>query len=144
MAWWQFLLIWSLWPITAAPHAIVEYFLIERLVRRTLDRLGPLVGEAIMEPLPHASPATVVRLLLGMSTATPRIIRTSDCGPRLGVTPSSGAPSVDSVRSCARSRRRCSDNGGTAMIDLGLTGKRAVVSGAGRIPGRAGHGTKVA
>jgi 3-oxoacyl-[acyl-carrier protein] reductase len=30
------------------------------------------------------------------------------------------------------------------MIDLGLTGKRAVVSGAGRIPGRAGHGTKVA
>ena len=26
------------------------------------------------------------------------------------------------------------------MIDLGLTGKRAIVSGAGYIPGRAGHG----
>ena len=26
------------------------------------------------------------------------------------------------------------------MIDLGLSGKRAVVSGAGYIPGRAGHG----
>jgi len=77
LAWWQFLIIWSLWPITAAPHAIVEYFLIERLVLRTLDRLGPLVGEAIMEPIPHASPATVLRLLLGMPTATPQIIRTS-------------------------------------------------------------------
>ena len=77
LAWWQFLILWSLWPITAAPHAIVEYFLIERLALRTLDRLGPLVGEAIMEPIPHASPATVLRLLLGMPTATPQIIRTS-------------------------------------------------------------------
>jgi NAD(P)-dependent dehydrogenase (short-subunit alcohol dehydrogenase family) len=31
-------------------------------------------------------------------------------------------------------------NEGTPMIDLGLTGKRAVVSGAGFIPERAGHG----
>jgi NAD(P)-dependent dehydrogenase (short-subunit alcohol dehydrogenase family) len=30
------------------------------------------------------------------------------------------------------------------MIDLGLVGKRAVVSGAGRIPGRAGHGPRCA
>jgi 3-oxoacyl-[acyl-carrier protein] reductase len=30
------------------------------------------------------------------------------------------------------------------MIDLGLTGKRAIVSGAGRIPGRAGHGRRSA
>jgi NAD(P)-dependent dehydrogenase (short-subunit alcohol dehydrogenase family) len=30
------------------------------------------------------------------------------------------------------------------MIDLGLAGKRAVVSGAGRIPGRAGHGRRSA
>ena len=77
LAWWQFLIIWSLWPITAAPHAIVEYFLIERLVLRTLDSFSPLVGEAIMEPIPHASPATVLRLLMGMSTEEPQIIRTS-------------------------------------------------------------------
>ncbi len=30
------------------------------------------------------------------------------------------------------------------MIDLGLEGKRAVVSGAGFIPGRAGHGRQTA
>jgi 3-oxoacyl-[acyl-carrier protein] reductase len=30
------------------------------------------------------------------------------------------------------------------MIDLGLSGKRAIVSGAGRIPGRAGHGRRCA
>jgi 3-oxoacyl-[acyl-carrier protein] reductase len=30
------------------------------------------------------------------------------------------------------------------MIDLGLTGKRAIVSGAGRVPGRAGHGRRCA
>jgi NAD(P)-dependent dehydrogenase (short-subunit alcohol dehydrogenase family) len=30
------------------------------------------------------------------------------------------------------------------MIDLGLEGKRVVVSGAGRVPGRAGHGTRCA
>jgi class 3 adenylate cyclase len=77
LAWWQFLIIWSLWPITAAPHAIIEYFLIERLVLRALDSFRPLVGEAIMEPIPPASPATVLRLLMGLSTEEPRIIRTS-------------------------------------------------------------------
>lgn len=77
LAWWQFLVIWSLWPITAAPHAIVEYFLIERLVRRLLDRLEPLVGEAIMAPLPRASWTTVLRLLFGLPVETPQLIRTS-------------------------------------------------------------------
>jgi adenylate cyclase len=77
LAWWQFLVLWSLWPITAVPHAIVEYFLIERLVLRMLDRLEPLVGEAIMEPMPHASGPTVLRLLLGMPVETPQIMRTS-------------------------------------------------------------------
>ena len=77
LAWWQFLVIWSLWPITAVPHAIVEYFLIERLVLRTLDRLEPLIGEAIMEPMPQASGPTVLRLLFGMPVETPQLIRTS-------------------------------------------------------------------
>ena len=52
LAWWQFLIIWSLWPITAVPHAIVEYFLIERLVLRALDSWTPR-WEAIMEPIPR-------------------------------------------------------------------------------------------
>lgn len=77
LAWWQFLVIWSLWPITAVPHAIVEYFLIERLVLRTLDRLEPLVGEAMMQPLPPASGSTVLRLLFGMPVEPPQLIRTS-------------------------------------------------------------------
>ena len=77
LAWWQLLVIWSLWPITAVPHAMMEYFLIERLVLRTLDRLEPLVGEAIMEPMPRASGPTVLRLLLGMPVETPQLIRTS-------------------------------------------------------------------
>jgi len=77
LAWWQLLVIWSLWPITAVPHAIVEYFLIERLVLRTLDRLEPLVGEAIMAPMPHALGPTVLWLLFGMPVEPPQIIRTS-------------------------------------------------------------------
>jgi class 3 adenylate cyclase len=77
LAWWQFLIIWSLWPITAAPHALVEYFLIERRVLRALEALGPLVGEAMMEPIPQASLTTVWRLLWGQFVTPPQIIRTS-------------------------------------------------------------------
>ena len=77
LAWWQFLVIWSLWPITAVPHAIVEYFLIERLVLRTLDKLEPLIGAAIMEPMPRASGSAVLRLLFGMPVEPPQLIRTS-------------------------------------------------------------------
>ncbi|MGE3541642.1 MAG: adenylate/guanylate cyclase domain-containing protein [Candidatus Tectimicrobiota bacterium] len=83
LAWWQFLVIWSFWPITAVPHAMVEYFLIQRLVQRTLIALEPLVGEAIMEPIPAASARTIVRLLLGQPPGSPRLIRIST-GMQLG------------------------------------------------------------
>ena len=77
LAWWQFLVIWSFWPITAVPHAMLEYFLIERVVQRTLLTLEPLVGEAIMEPIPPASPGAIGRLLFGISPPCPPLIRTS-------------------------------------------------------------------
>ena len=77
LAWWQFLVLWSFWPITAAPHAIVEYFLVDRAVRVILERLEILLGEPITTTIPHASPSTVVRMLCGQQPATPQIIRMS-------------------------------------------------------------------
>jgi class 3 adenylate cyclase len=77
LAWWQFLVLWSFWPITAAPHAIVEYFLVDRAVRAVLDRLEELVGEPITATMPHATAGTIVRLLFGLQPATPQIIRLS-------------------------------------------------------------------
>jgi class 3 adenylate cyclase len=77
LAWWQFLVLWSFWPITAAPHAIVEYFLVDRAVRVILERLEGLVAEPITTTMPHATPSTVVRMLFGQQPATPQIIRMS-------------------------------------------------------------------
>lgn len=77
LAWWQFLVIWSFWPITAVPHAIMEYFLIERVAQRLLVTLEPLLGSALMVPLPRASPGTILRLLFGLPTPSPQMIRTS-------------------------------------------------------------------
>lgn len=77
LAWWQFIVLWSFWPITAVPHAIVEYFLIDRAVRPVLDRLEPLVDGPITSAIPEASAATVFRLLLGSPMSTFQIIRTS-------------------------------------------------------------------
>jgi class 3 adenylate cyclase len=77
LAWWQFLVLWSFWPITAAPHAIVEYFLVDRAVRVILERLEALVAEPITTTIPHATLSTVVRLLCGQQPATPQIIRMS-------------------------------------------------------------------
>jgi class 3 adenylate cyclase len=77
LTWWQLCVIWSLWPITAAPHAIVEYFLIDRYMRRVLDRLEPLIGEALITPIPPASLGTTLRLLAGAPLDTPQLIRTA-------------------------------------------------------------------
>jgi class 3 adenylate cyclase len=77
LAWWQFLVLWSFWPITAAPHAIVEYFLVDRAVRVILERLEVLVGEPITTTMPHATLGTVVRMLFGQQPVTPQIIRMS-------------------------------------------------------------------
>lgn len=75
--WWQFFVIWSLWPITAAPHAIVEHLLIERLMRGALERFEPLFPEPLVLPVPAASRRAVLRLLLGKTPAIPPLIRTS-------------------------------------------------------------------
>ncbi len=77
LTWWQFFVIWSLWPITAAPHAIVEYFLIERHVRDVLARLASTQDEPLTTDVPSASSRQVVRLLLGFQPTAPAIIRTS-------------------------------------------------------------------
>jgi class 3 adenylate cyclase len=77
LAWWQFLVLWSFWPITAAPHAIVEYFLVDRAVRRVLEQLEVLVGQPITTTIPHATLGTTVRMLFGQQPATAQIIRMS-------------------------------------------------------------------
>lgn len=77
LAWWQFLVIWSFWPITAVPHALVEYFLIERLRQKTLTSLEPLLGETIMEPMAPASLGTIGRLLCGKPPVCQQLIRLS-------------------------------------------------------------------
>jgi class 3 adenylate cyclase len=77
LAWWQFLVLWSFWPITAVPHAIVEYFLIDRSVCQTLRRLDSLYDAPMIAVVPGASVAEALRLLLGLPTAIPQLIRTS-------------------------------------------------------------------
>jgi adenylate cyclase len=42
-AWWQFIILWLFWPITAVPHAIAEYFLIERVSRLIMAWLATAV-----------------------------------------------------------------------------------------------------
>jgi class 3 adenylate cyclase len=76
-AWWQFIILWLFWPITAIPHAIVEYFLIDRAMRPILARLAPAVHlDASM--LQHGATAReVCRMALGMVLPEPRIIRTA-------------------------------------------------------------------
>lgn len=77
LAWWQFLVLWSFWPITAVPHAIVEAFLIDRTVRPLLYRLKPRGDGPITTVAPGASVTAVLRLLLGLPLATPQLIRTA-------------------------------------------------------------------
>ncbi len=77
LTWWQFFVGWSLWPITAAPHAIVEYFLIERPVHAALQRLEGWQHEPITGRVPGATFTTTLRLLFGIQPAAPVIIRTS-------------------------------------------------------------------
>jgi adenylate cyclase len=83
LTWWQFFVIWTLWPITSAPHAIVEYFLIDRLVRSVLDQLSATQDDPIIADVPPASWREVVRLLTGRMPDAPHIIRIS-AGVQLG------------------------------------------------------------
>jgi class 3 adenylate cyclase len=76
-AWWQFIVLWFFWPITAAPHAIVEYFLIDRIVQPILLRLDPHVRARVLQPQHAATRREVVRMAAGRQLPEPRIIRTA-------------------------------------------------------------------
>ena len=75
--WWQFFVTWTLWPITSAPHAIVEYFLIDRLVRGVLAQFAATQDDPIAATVPRASWRQVVQLLLGRPPQAPHVIRMS-------------------------------------------------------------------
>ncbi len=77
MAHWQFVVLWFFWPITAAPHAIFEYFLIDRAVRPLLFRLDPHVRSRVLQPQGAATPPEVFSMLCGWELPEPHIIRTA-------------------------------------------------------------------
>ncbi len=77
MAWWQFVVLWCFWPITAAPHAILEYFFIDRSVRPLLLRLDPYIRLRVLQPQLAAHLPEVLRMLGGQELPEPRIIRTA-------------------------------------------------------------------
>jgi class 3 adenylate cyclase len=77
LAWWQFIVLWLFWPITAAPHAIVEYFLIDRLVRPILARLDAYVRHRARQSQRAATLPEVVWMAAGQPLPEPRIIRTA-------------------------------------------------------------------
>jgi adenylate cyclase len=76
-AWWQFVVLWFFWPITAAPHAIVEYFLIGRIIRPILVRLDPYVRARVLQPQTAATRWETLRMAAGQDLSEPRIIRTA-------------------------------------------------------------------
>jgi class 3 adenylate cyclase len=77
LAGWQFIVLWFFWPITAAPHAIVEYFLLDRVVRPILTRLDPSVRPRVLQPQDAATLSEVVRMAAGQQLPEPRTIRTA-------------------------------------------------------------------
>jgi hypothetical protein len=52
LRWWQFIVLWLFWPITAAPHAIVEYFLFDRMIQPVLASLQFHVPQESLLALP--------------------------------------------------------------------------------------------
>jgi class 3 adenylate cyclase len=77
LRWWQFIVLWLFWPITAAPHAIVEYFLIDRAIQPILTRLQPHVLQESLLALPSPTLRQVLAMALGQSLPEPRILRTT-------------------------------------------------------------------
>lgn len=76
-SWPQFFVLWSFWPIVSVPHAIVEYFLIDRFIQRCLSQLAGTQHDLITPATPHSPLRTVLRLLLGQRPTTAHVIRTS-------------------------------------------------------------------
>ena len=77
LTWWQFIVLWLFWPITSVPHATVEYFLIDRLMRPILARLEPHAPRAALLSQPSATPCEILQMAAGMTVHPPRIIRTT-------------------------------------------------------------------
>ena len=77
LAGWQFIVLWLFWPVTAAPHAIIEYFLIDRVIQPILARLDPLVRQQMAQIRQAATLSEVLRLAAGQQLPLPRIIRTT-------------------------------------------------------------------
>jgi len=77
LRWWQFIVLWLFWPITAAPHAIVEYFFIDRTVQSILTHLQPHVPHESLLTLPSPILRQILGMTLGQEMPEPRIIRTA-------------------------------------------------------------------
>ncbi len=75
--WAEFFVIWSFWPIVSVPHAIVEYFLLDRFIQRCLPIFAGTQTELITTATPNASLRVVLRLLLGKQPDTAHVIRMS-------------------------------------------------------------------
>ncbi len=76
-SWQEFFVIWSFWPIVSVPHAIVEYFMIDRFIQRCLPILSGTQNELITTETPNASFRVVLRLLFGKQPLTAHVIRMS-------------------------------------------------------------------
>ena len=77
LTWWQFIVLWLFWPITSVPHATIEYFLIDRLMRPILAGVQPYVSREAMLSQPSATPGEILRMAAGMISRPRRIIRTT-------------------------------------------------------------------
>jgi class 3 adenylate cyclase len=75
LKWWQFVVLWFFWPITAVPHAILEYFLIDRISQPLLMRLDPHVRAHALRSLTPATILETLQMAAGRELAEPRVVR---------------------------------------------------------------------
>lgn len=76
-SWPQFFVIWSFWPIVSVPHAIVECFLIDRLIQACLPQLAGTDNNIITTATPTSPLRVVLRILLGQQPTEAHVIRMS-------------------------------------------------------------------
>lgn len=75
LKWWQFVVLWFFWPITAVPHAILEYFLIDRISQPLLARLDPHVRAYALRSLTTATFLETLSMAAGRELPEPRVVR---------------------------------------------------------------------
>jgi class 3 adenylate cyclase len=76
-SWSQFFVLWAFWPIVSVPHAMVEYFLIDRFIQRCLAQLAGTQHDFLSTATPHSSLRVVLRTLFGQPPTTAQVIRMS-------------------------------------------------------------------